>query len=57
MRLRSGGLHVDGADVAWYRVRDELRKAKIENGKLGAETVVVKGPEMWAVHWLFFGKE
>ena len=50
-------LHVDGADVAWYRVSDELRKAKIENGKLKDEEVVVKAPEMWAVHWLFFGKE
>ena len=50
-------LYVDGADVAWYRVRDELRKAKIENGELKGEQVVVKAPEIRAVHWLFFGKE
>ena len=50
-------LYVDGDDVAWYRVSDELRRARIEGGKLGAAEVVARAPEMWAVHWLFFGKE
>ncbi|MCY3604190.1 MAG: hypothetical protein OXH45_00360 [Gammaproteobacteria bacterium] len=50
-------LYVDEDDVAWFRVSDELRRARIENGKLGPATVVVKAPELWAVHWLFFGEE
>ena len=50
-------LHVDDDDVAWYRVSNELRRAQIGNGKLGPAEVVVKAPELWAVHWLFFGKE
>ena len=50
-------LYVDEHDVAWFRVSDELRRARIEEGKLGASEVVVKSPELWAVHWLFFGRE
>ena len=50
-------LYVDGNDMAWYRVSDELLRAPIESGKLGKPQVVAKAPELWAVHWLFFGKE
>ena len=50
-------LYVDEDDVAWYRVSDELRRAPIEDGKLGPEEVVAKAPELLAVHWLFFGRE
>ena len=50
-------LYVDGADVAYYRVSDELRRAPIEDGRLGKPEVVAKAPELWAVHWLFFGRE
>ena len=50
-------LYVDEDDFAWFRVSDELRRARIEDGKLGRPEVVVKTPEMWAVHWLFFGRE
>lgn len=50
-------LYVDEEDVAWYRVSDELRRAPIQEGKLGPEEVVAKAPELWAVHWLFFGTE
>ena len=50
-------LHVDGDDVAWYRVSDELLRAPILDDRLGAPEVVARGPELWPVHWLFFGKE
>ena len=50
-------LYVDEDDVAWYRVSDELRRAPIQEGKFGPEEVVAKAPELWAVHWLFFGRE
>ena len=50
-------LYVDEDDFAWFRVSDELRRARIEDGKLGRPEVVVKTPEMLAVHWLFFGRE
>ena len=50
-------LYVDEDDVAYYRVSDELRRAPIEDGKLGEPELVAKAPELWAVHWLFFGKE
>ena len=50
-------LYVDEDDVAWYRVSDELRRAPIEDGRLGQAELVAKAPELWAVHWLFFGRE
>ena len=50
-------LYVDDYEVAWFRVGDELRRAPIEDGKLGPVEVVVKSPELWAVHWLFFGRQ
>ena len=50
-------LYVDEGDIAWYRVSDELRRAPIQDGKLGEPELVAKAPELWAVHWLFFGKE
>ena len=50
-------LYVDEDDVAWYRVSDELRRAPIEDGELGKAELVAKAPELWAVHWLFFGRE
>ena len=50
-------LHVDGDDVAWYRVSDELLRAPILGYRLGPPDVVAKGRELWAVHWLFFGKQ
>ena len=50
-------LYVDEDDAAWYRVSDELRRAPIREGRLGPEEVVAKAPELWAVHWLFFGSE
>lgn len=50
-------LFVDDEDMAWYRVSDELRRAPILEGRLGPSEVVVAAPELWAVHWLFFGKE
>ncbi|MCY3605594.1 MAG: hypothetical protein OXH45_07550 [Gammaproteobacteria bacterium] len=50
-------LYVDGDDVAWYRVSDELRRAPILGDRLGPPELVAKAPELWAVHWLFFGKE
>lgn len=50
-------LHVDGDDAAWYRVSDELRRAPILGDRLGPPEVVAKGPELWPVHWLFFGKQ
>ena len=49
-------LFVDDDDVAWYRVSDELHRAPILEGGLGSPEVVVAAPELWAVHWLFFGK-
>ena len=50
-------LYVDGNDMAWYRVSDELRRAPILGERLGPPEVVARGPELWAVHWLFFGRE
>ena len=50
-------LYVDENDVVYYRVSDELRLAQIEGGKLVQSRVLVKLPEMWAVHWLFLGNE
>ena len=50
-------LFVDEAGVAWYRVSDELRRAPIRDGKLEPVEVVAKAPEIWAVHWLFFGRD
>lgn len=50
-------LYVDEDDRVYYRVSDELRMAKIEDGRLGAPEILVKAPEVWAVHWLFFGRE
>ena len=50
-------LYVDKEDVAYYRVSDEMRRAPIEDGRLGTPEVVVKAPQLWAVHWLFFGRE
>ena len=50
-------LYVDEDDVAWYRVSDELRRAPIQDGRLGPPEVIVKSPELWAVHWLFLGRE
>ena len=50
-------LYVDEGDVAWYRVSDELRRARILGDRLGPPEVIAKGPELWAVHWLFFGRE
>ena len=50
-------LYVDEYDVAWFRVGDELRRAPIEDGMLGPTEILVKAPELWPVHWLFFGKD
>ena len=50
-------LYVDENDMVYYRVSDELRLAQIEGGKLVHSRVLVKSPEMWAVHWLFLGRE
>ena len=50
-------LYVDEDDIAYYRVSDELRRAPIEDGRLGEPEMVAKAPELWAVHWLFFGRE
>lgn len=50
-------LFVDEGGVAHYRVSDELRRASILRDRLGPPEVVAKGRELWAVHWLFFGKE
>lgn len=50
-------LYVDKDDTAWFRVSNELRRAPIQEGRLGPPEVVAKGPELWAVHWLFFGKQ
>ena len=50
-------LYVDEDRFAYFRVSDELRRARIGDGKLGPEEVLVKAPELWAVHWLFFGRE
>jgi len=50
-------LYVDEGDMAWYRVSDELRRAPIEEGRLGKPELVAKAPQLWAVHWMFFGKE
>lgn len=50
-------LFIDDQDVAWYRVSDELRRAPILHGRLGPPELVAAAPELWAVHWLFFGKE
>ena len=50
-------LYVDEDRFAYFRVSDELRRARIGDGKLGPEEVLAKAPELWAVHWLFFGRE
>lgn len=50
-------LYVDGSSVVYFRVGDELRRARIEEGGLGKLEIVVKAPEVAAVHWLFFGRE
>ena len=50
-------LYVDEDDAVYYRVSDELRRAQIEDGELARPSVLVKSPVLWAVHWLFLGKE
>ena len=50
-------LYVDGSGVVHLRIGDELRRARIEEGGLGKREIVVKAPEVAAVHWLFFGRE
>ena len=50
-------LYVDENDSVYYRVSDELRLAQIERGELVRSRVLAKVPEMWAVHWLFLGRE
>lgn len=50
-------LYVDEQDIAWFRVSDELRRASILEDRLGPPEVVVTATELWAVHWLFFGRQ
>lgn len=50
-------LYVGEDDMAYYRVSDELHRAPIQSGRLGPAELVAKAPELWAVHWLFFGRE
>lgn len=48
-------LLIDENDQAYFRVGDELRRAKIEDGGLADEELVAKAPELLGVHWLFRG--
>ena len=50
-------LYVDEEARVYYRVSDELRRARIQDGRLEKSMVLVKVPELWAVHWLFVGHE
>ena len=50
-------LYVDEDDRVYYRVSDELFRARIEDGALGTSEVLVRAPEVGSVHWLFFGNE
>lgn len=50
-------LLIDGDDVAYFRVGDELRRGDLRDGELTNEGLVAKAPELWGVHWLVEGRE
>ena len=50
-------LLIDEHGVTYFRVGDQLRRAKIDGGALVNEEFVVRAPEMLAVHWLVQGNE
>ena len=50
-------LLIDDGDVAYFRVGDELRSARLGDRALTEKRLVAQGPELWNVHWLVRGYE
>lgn len=48
-------LLIDEDEAVYFRVSDELRRARLVDGGLASEEVVARAPELWGVHWLVTG--